>query len=484
MENYAAYMEFTDHQVGRYLDSLAASGELDKTLVMYIIGDNGASAEGGLEGTFSEVASLLGVQLGLESALKRIDEIGGPASEPHVPVGWAWAMNAPFQWTKQVASHLGGVRNPMIVRWPNGFKSKGEIRAQFHHVIDVVPTILDATKIPAPKTVNGIRQKPIEGLSMAYSFDNASAKGRRTTQYFEMFTNRAIYKDGWMASTRFGLPWETAGRVGDFSKAPWELYNLEQDFSQATDLAQQNPAKLKELQAAFEAEAKKYNVFPLDSRFSERLDPTLRTAGEPPTSWTYYGNTVWLPEPVGPQIFPRAHTITAEVTIPSGGAEGVIACAGAFSGGWSFYVIDRKPVFRYTFFEIADVTITGTIELPEGKVTLKTEFAPDGSKEGGGTLKLFVNGQPAGEGKLKRTSFRHGLEPFEMAGTRLRRSTQPIRARANSRSPARSTRCRSRCQSRNLLTAGSFNGSSVRLVLRHQITMLATVLRIAVAGCG
>ena len=202
MENYAAYMEYTDHEVGRYLDSLAASGELDKTLVMYIIGDNGASAEGGLEGTFSEVASLLGVQLGLESSLKRIDEIGGPSSEPHVPVGWAWAMNAPLQWTKQVASHLGGVRNPMIVRWPNGIKAKGEIRTQFHHVIDVVPTILDATKIPAPTDrKRHCRQKPIEGVSMAYSFEDASAKGRRTTQYFEMFANRAIYKDGWMAST-------------------------------------------------------------------------------------------------------------------------------------------------------------------------------------------------------------------------------------------------------------------------------------------
>ncbi len=267
MENYAAYMEYTDHEVGRYLDSLAASGELDKTLVMYIIGDNGASAEGGLEGTFSEVASLLGVQLGLQSSLKRIDEIGGPNSEPHVPVGWAWAMNAPLQWTKQVASHLGGIRNPMIVRWPTGIKAKGEIRTQFHHVIDVVPTILEATKIPAPTTINGIAQKPIEGVSMAYSFEDASAKGRRTTQYFEMFANRAIYQDGWMASSQFGLPWQTAGRAGDFLNAPWELYNLDDDFSQATDLAKQNPAKLKELQAAFEGEAKKYNVFPLDFAF-------------------------------------------------------------------------------------------------------------------------------------------------------------------------------------------------------------------------
>jgi arylsulfatase len=414
MENYAAYMAYTDHQTGRLIESLRASGELDNTLVMYVIGDNGASAEGGLEGTFSELASLLGVQLGLESTIKRIDEIGGPTSEPHVPVGWAWAMNAPFQWTKQVASHFGGTRNPMVVHWPKGIKAKGETRTQFHHVIDVVPTILEAVKIPEPKVVNGIPQKPVEGVSMLYSFDDANAKGRRTTQYFELATNRAIYHDGWVASSRYGLPWETAGRGMDFVTAPWELYNIEDDFSQANDLAATNPSKLKELQATFLKEAKKYDVFPLDSRFAERFNPTLRMAGEPKTSWTYFGNSVQLPEPVGPQLFPRAHTITAELSIPKGGAEGVVTCAGAFSAGWSLYVKEGKPMFRYTFFDIADATIPGAEALPEGKVTLKSEFTPDGSKEGGGTLKLFVNGKPAGEGKLKQSLFRHGLEPFEV----------------------------------------------------------------------
>ena len=220
MENYAAYMAFTDYQVGRLIESLSASGELDNTLVMYIVGDNGASAEGGLEGTFSELASLLGVQLGLESTIKRIDEIGGPTSEPHVPVGWAWAMDAPFQWTKQVASHFGGTRNPLVVHWPRGIKSKGEIRNQFHHVIDVVPTILEACKIPEPKVVNGIPQKPIEGVSMLYSFDDANAKGRRTTQYFELATNRAIYHDGWVACSRYGYPWVTAGPRRRFRQGP------------------------------------------------------------------------------------------------------------------------------------------------------------------------------------------------------------------------------------------------------------------------
>ncbi len=220
MENYAGFMAHTDHHVGRLIESLRQSGELDNTLVLYIVGDNGASAEGGLEGTFSELASLLGVQLGLQSTIHRLDEIGGPTSEPHVPVGWAWAMDTPFQWTKQVASHFGGTRNPMVVHWPKGIKAKGETRTQFHHVIDVVPTILEATHVPAPETVKGIPQKPIEGVSMHYSFDEGKASDRRTTQYFEMFTNRAIYHDGWVAASRFGVPWDTNSRAGDFLSAP------------------------------------------------------------------------------------------------------------------------------------------------------------------------------------------------------------------------------------------------------------------------
>jgi arylsulfatase len=272
-------MDYTDHQVGRLIDSLHTSGELDNTLIMYVVGDNGASAEGGLEGTFSEIASLIGVQLGLESTINRLDEIGGPTSEPHVPVGWAWAMDAPFQWNKQVASQFGGTRNPMVVHWPKGLKAKGEMRTQFHHVIDVVPTILEACKVPEPNEVNGITQKPIEGVSMVYSFDDSQAKGRRTTQYFELATNRAIYHDGWVACSRYGLPWETAGRGDGFVTAPWELYNIEADFSQADDLAANEPAKLKELQALFLEEAKKYDVLPLDPRFDHGDRPHLQRQG-------------------------------------------------------------------------------------------------------------------------------------------------------------------------------------------------------------
>ena len=414
MENYAAYMAYTDAEVGRLIESLRTSGELDNTLVMYVVGDNGASAEGGLEGTFSEIASLIGVQLGLASTVSRIDEIGGPTSEPHVPVGWAWAMNAPFQWTKQVASHFGGTRNPLVVHWPAGIKAKGEIRDQFHHCIDVVPTILEACKIPEPKVVNGIAQKPIEGVSMAYSFDDAKAASSRRTQYFELATNRAIYHDGWLACSRYGLPWVTAGRGDGFLTAPWELYNVGADFSQADNLAEREPEKLAELKSKFIEEAEKHDVFPLDPRFSERLDPRMRLSGVPKTAWTYYGNAVWLPEPIGPQLFPRGHTITAELDIPEGGAEGVVACAGAFSAGWSLSIQAGKPVFRYTGFEVSDITIVGTVAIPEGKVVLRTDFTPDGSREGGGLLTLSVNGKPAGEGRITRTFFRHGLEPFEV----------------------------------------------------------------------
>ena len=249
---------------------------------------------------------------------------------------------------------------------------------------------------------------------MRYSFGNATAKGTRTTQYFEMFCNRAIYHDGWVATSQFGLPWDASTRAADFTKAPWQLYNIEADFSEADDLAAKNPEKLKELQARFLEEAKKYDALPLDPRWTERFVPKVREGGEPPTSWTYYGNNVMLPEPVGPQLFPRAHTITAELSVPKGGADRVITCAGSFSGGWSLYVKDGKANFRYTFFELADVNIPGTVALPEGKVTLKTEFTPDGSQEGSGTMKFLVNGKPAGEGKVKRSIFRHGLEPFEV----------------------------------------------------------------------
>jgi arylsulfatase len=419
MENYAAYLAYADDQIGRLIDSIEKAGELDNTLVFYIVGDNGPSAEGGLEGTFSEVASLVGFNPGLAAIIDRIDKIGGPESEPHVPVGWAWAMASPLQWTKQVASHFGGTRNPMVVHWPNGIKAKGELRTQFHHVIDIMPTILEAAHVPAPSVVNGIAQKPIEGVSMMYSFDDAKAKSRRTTQYFEMFVNRAIYNDGWVACSRFGVPWNMAVREGDFLNAPWELYNIDDDFSEADDLAAKNPEKLKQLQALFVEEAKKYDVFPLDPRFSERIDPRNRTAGELQTSWTYYGNNVRLPEQIGPVIYPNSHIITADLTVPEKGLEGVIVADGGLNGGWSLYVQDGKLTYHYSLADFEHNTVQAKDRLPSGKVTVKLEYTFKGLKPGGtlntgATVKLFVNGKMTGEGAVGSAMIRQGIEPFEI----------------------------------------------------------------------
>ncbi len=436
MENYAAFMAHTDFHVGRLIDSLEKSGELDNTLVFYVVGDNGPSAEGGLEGTFNEVASLVGFNPGLPSIIKRIDQIGGPESEPHVPVGWAWAMATPFQWTKQVASHLGGTRNPLIVHWPRGIKAKGEIRTQYHHVIDVAPTILEACKIAAPKSVNGIAQKPIEGVSMVSTFEDPKAPSKRTTQYYEMFVNRAIYHDGWLASSRFGVPWTTAGKEGDFLKAPWELFNLDADFSQADDLAAKNPQKLKELQTLFVEEAKKYDVLPLDPRLAERLDSRNRIAGAPRTSWTYFGNNVRLPEPIGPMVYPNSHTITADLIVPEAGCEGVIACAGGISGGWTLCVKDGKPAYHYNMADFEFYDVEAQDKLPAGKVTLKLDYVSKGTPKGstisdGATVKLFVNGQLAAEGETKKAMFRHGVEPFEVG----RDSISPVDADYMSKMP-------------------------------------------------
>jgi arylsulfatase len=254
---------------------------------------------------------------------------------------------------------------------------------------------------------------------MMYSFDDAKAKGRRTTQYFEMLVNRAIYRDGWVASSRFGVPWNTLGREGDFLKAPWELYNIDNDFSEADDLAATNPEKLKELQALFVEEAKKYDVFPLDSRFSERIDSRNRIVGEPRTSWTYFGNNVRLPEPIGPAVYPNSHTVTAELNIPANGVEGVITAAGGLNGGWSLYAQDGKLTYHYNFADFEHTTVQAKDTLPSGKVAVKLEYISNGLKPGGtisngATVRLIVNGQPAGEGTVNTAMVRHGVEPFEV----------------------------------------------------------------------
>ncbi len=264
METFAGFAEHTDHEVGRLVAQLEAIGELDNTLFFYIVGDNGASAEGGPEGTYNEMMALNGTIGKASQMMDHIDDWGGPTTFPHYAIGWAWAGNAPFQWTKQVASHFGGTRNGMVLHWPKGVSAKGEIRSQFHHVIDVAPTVLEAAKLPEPKVVNGIEQRPMDGVSMLYSAADAKARGRRTTQYFEMFGNRGIYHEGWVACTRHSVPWDMAAKIPPLQDDVWELYNVDVDFSQANDLARQNPAKLKELQEVFNREAIRNHVYPIE----------------------------------------------------------------------------------------------------------------------------------------------------------------------------------------------------------------------------
>jgi arylsulfatase A-like enzyme len=413
MENYAGYLAFADFEVARLVAHLEATGELDNTLIFYIVGDNGPSAEGGLEGTFNEVASLLGFNPGLKGIIDRADKIGEPESEPHVPVGWAWACATPFQWTKQVASHFGGTCNPLVVHWPAGIKAKGELRSQFHHVIDVVPTILEAAHIQAPEFVDGIKQKPIEGISMLYSFDSANAPGKRTTQYFEMFGNRAIYNNGWVACTRFGVPWVMASKdINQLSTVPWELYNIDQDFSEANDLATKNPDKLSELKNVFDAEAKKYDVYPIDVRMTERFDPSNRKAGAPKTSWTYF-NTARLPNAIGPTVWPGSFIMTADVEISKPGTTGVITCSGGMNGGWTFYMLNDKLNFEYNYFDYEHYKGASPQKIPMGKSTLKAVYTSNGYNKGG-IMKMFINDQPAGEIKLDKSSFALSGEPFEV----------------------------------------------------------------------
>jgi arylsulfatase len=351
MEVYAGALSYADSQIGRVLDYVEQSGQRDNTLVIFIMGDNGASAEGSLQGTTNEVATAgNGVKEDIPFMLSMIDDLGGPLGYNHYPVGWAHAMDTPMQWTKQVASHFGGTRNGMVISWPTKIKDKGGVRSQFCHLIDIVPTIYEACKITAPDVVDGVKQRPLDGTSLVYTFDQANAKAptHHPVQYFEIVGNRALYKDGWMASTTpLRLPWLTTSEANpdDFK---WELYNINEDFSQAHNLADKNPAKLKELQAAFDVEAKKYNVYPLDSTFAQRADPAIRpslTRGR--NEFVYYPGMIRIPEGSAPDFKNKSWTVAAEVTIPEGGASGVLATMGGRFGGWGMWLDDSKPRFAY-----------------------------------------------------------------------------------------------------------------------------------------
>ena len=418
MENYSGFLDHTDEQVGRLISALETSGEMDNTLIFYIVGDNGASAEGGLEGTISELASINGIQLGLPEIKAKFDEIGGPRTDPHVPVGWAWAANTPFQWAKQVASHFGGTRNGLIVQWPKGFQDRNGIRTQFHHVIDIAPTVLEAAGIPEPRNVNGVEQKPIEGVSMLYTFDDETAESRRTVQYFEMFGNRGIYKDGWMASARHGrLPWETAASTPNFSADVWELYNIDNDFTQADNLAVQEPEKLRELQDAFLVEADKYDVLPLDDRLAARFDMTLRPnpmAGM--TKFTYGPGVTGIGEGAFPNTHRVPFSITVDVDVSETLGDGVLAAIGGVISGWSLYVKDGKPVFYYNLFDVAHTKVQSAEALVPGKTKIQVEFTPvDANAGSAADVRMLVNDKEVAKGRVSATvPFRYGVEPFDI----------------------------------------------------------------------
>jgi len=409
MEVYAGFLEHTDHHIGRLIDALKDLEVLDDTLVYVIIGDNGASAEGSLQGAFNEMVTLTGyAQLETPEFLKaRIDKFGGPEAYNHYAVGWAHAMDTPYQWTKQVASHWGGTRNGTIVHWPNGVKSKGEIRAQFHHVIDVAPTVLEAAGLPEPTMVHGVQQKPIEGVSMAYSFNDANAPEQHETQYFEMFGNRGIYHKGWTAVTKHRTPWETGQiKTVAFDDDDWELYDTTKDWTQANDLSKKQPEKLHELQRLWMIEAAKYNVLPLDDRMAERANPDI--SGRPELikgkRQLLFGGMGRLTEASVVNIKNKSHSVTAEVEVPDSGAEGVIIAQGGITGGWSLYAKDGKPKYCYNFYGLDRYYVEGKDQIPAGKHQVRMEFAYDGGGLAkGGTVTLFVDGKKAGAGRVEQT---------------------------------------------------------------------------------
>ena len=407
-EVFAGYTAYTDSEIGRVIQAVEDMGKLDNTLIIYICGDNGTSPEGTLSGTPNQLTAYNGIlSLPEVEQMLNYEAWGSDKTYPHMAVAWAWAFDTPFKWTKQVASHFGGTRQGLAISWPGHIKDVGGIRTQFHHVIDIVPTILEATGIQAPVTVNGITQKPIEGVSMAYTFDQANAKApsKRDTQYFEMAGNRGIYHDGWYAATTpFAPPWDLAtGKLPDVVNGyKWELYHITEDFSQNNDLAAKNPSKLKELQALFLTEAAKYNVFPLDNTAFTRLLTPRPSAVAGKTVFTYTGENAGIPLGNAPDILDKDYTITAEVTIPEGGAEGMIVTLGGRFGGYGLYLLKGKPVFVYNLLDLKRYRWEGGLlgedffgrELKPGKHTLVFDFKYDGPGPGkGGTGVFTVDGK-------------------------------------------------------------------------------------------
>jgi arylsulfatase len=407
-EVYAAYVAYTDNEIGRVVKAVEDMGKLDNTLIIYITGDNGTSAEGSLSGTPFDLAAIQGVDVPVEAQLKLIDAWGSPKTTPHMAVPWAWAFDTPFKWTKQIASHFGGTRQGMVIAWPNRIKDAGGIREQFHHVIDIVPTILEAAGIAQPKTVNGIEQKPMEGVSMMYTFDKANehAPSKHTTQYFEMLGNRAIYHDGWIAATTPPAgPWTLGlAKMPNLDDYKWELYNVATDFSEANDLAANQPVKLHELQALFMEEAKKYQVLPLDNDFLTRVlapKPSY-TAGR--TEFTYPGGLTGIPTPDAPNILGRSFSILADVEVSAGGGDGMIVTDGGRFGGYGLYVLHGAPVFTYNLLAIEIFKWNGQASLAPGHHMITFDFTYDGPGFGkGGTGVLSVDGREVARRRIPHT---------------------------------------------------------------------------------
>ena len=407
MEVYAGFLEHTDHHIGRLIDALAELEILDDTLVYVIIGDNGASAEGDLFGSFNELLVLNGASAlqTTEFMASRMDDFGTPNAYNHYAVGWAHAMNTPYQWTKQVASHWGGTRNGTIVHWPSGFDAKGEVRNQFHHVIDVAPTVLEAAGLTEPTFVHGIQQRPYEGVSMSHTFEDAGAAEHHETQYFEMFVNRGIYHQGWTAVTRHSTPWDVSATLPAYDEDRWELYGPD-DWTQAHDLAAENPEKLAHLQQKFVLEGSKYKVFPLDDRRIERFNPDL--AGRPTlirgNSQVLFGGMGRLTENVVLNVKNKSHAVTADLTVPDGGANGVIVAQGGAFGGWSIYLHEGRPSYCYNLFGIQRFHVHADQAVPAGDHQVRLEFGYDGGGLGkGGTADLYVDGTQVASGRVEAT---------------------------------------------------------------------------------
>jgi arylsulfatase len=407
MEAFAAQLSYSDHQVGRLIDAIKAAGQLDNTLVIFVQGDNGGSAEGALSGTANNIGTYLnGVPESQDYLLSQIDEIGGPNTLNHFPAGWGWATSAPFRWVKQVASDFGGTRNGMVIAWPERIKKQGEVRSQFHHLIDVMPTILEAAGIRAPQLLNGVVQQPIEGISMAYTFDKAAAPGRHKTQYFALNGTKGIYHEGWFAGTvPERTPWTAfgPGALSEQSRGKpaadrWRLFNADEDFSLATDLAGRYPEKLAELTALWASEAGKYGALAQHGTHPSAKDGRKR--------FVFHAGAVRIPEAVAPNFHNRSFAVTARVDIPERGSEGVLGTIGGRFGGWGFLVMNNKPVMIGAFSQQPQhqYRIDAARELAPGARTIRFEFDYDGGGPGqGGTGTIFIDGRKVGEGRIERT---------------------------------------------------------------------------------